>query len=61
MELEYGAKPVVTAKGIANDVMVNQFDTNQGLEVPMVNEFSNVFFEELSIMPHDHDIEFVIE
>jgi hypothetical protein len=35
---------------------------NQGLKVPVVNEFSDVFFfEELTVVPPDHDIEFVIE
>jgi hypothetical protein len=42
-------------------VKLNQLDTSQGPEVPMVNEFSDVFFEELSVMPPDRDIEFVIE
>jgi hypothetical protein len=29
--------------------------------VPVVNEFSDVFFEELSGMPPDRDIKYVIE
>jgi hypothetical protein len=41
-ELEFIAEPVVTAKGVANHVKVNQLDASQGSEVPMVNEFSNV-------------------
>jgi hypothetical protein len=36
-------------------------DASQGLEVPVVNEFPNVFLEELPVMPPDRDIEFVIE
>jgi hypothetical protein len=36
-------------------------DASQGPEVPVVNEFSDVLPEELSVMPPDHDIEFVIE
>jgi hypothetical protein len=51
----------VTAKGVANRAKVNQLDTSQGSEVPMVNEFPNVFLEELLGMPPDRDIEFVIE
>jgi hypothetical protein len=52
-ELEYVAKPVVTAKGIANRVKINQLGASQGLEVPVVNEFPNVFPEELPGMPPD--------
>jgi hypothetical protein len=29
--------------------------------VPVVNEFSDVFFEELTFVPPDHDIKLVIE
>jgi hypothetical protein len=29
--------------------------------VPLVNEFSDVFFEELSVMPPNHDIKSMIE
>jgi hypothetical protein len=51
----------VTAKGVTNRAKVNQLDSSQGLEVPVVNEFSDVFPEELSGMLPDRDIEFVIE
>jgi hypothetical protein len=60
-ELEFIAEPVVTAKGVANRVKVNQLDDSQGSEVPVVNEFPDVFPEELPSMPPDRDIEFVIE
>jgi hypothetical protein len=40
---------------------VNQLNASQGSEVPMVNEFSDVFPEELLGMPLDRDIEFVLE
>jgi hypothetical protein len=60
-EMEFVAEPVVTAKGVANRAMVNQMDAGQGLEVPVVNEFTDVFPEELPDMPPDRDIEFVIE
>jgi hypothetical protein len=43
-ELEYIAKSVVIAKGAVNHVKLNQLDVSQGLKVPMVNEFSDVFF-----------------
>jgi hypothetical protein len=60
-ELEYITKSVVIDKGDANRVKLNQLDVSQGLKVPVVNEFSNVLPEEMSFMPPDHDIEFVIE
>jgi hypothetical protein len=60
-ELEYIAKSVVVDKGTANRVKLNQFDVSQGLKVPEVNDFSNVLPKELSVMPPDHDIEFMIE
>jgi hypothetical protein len=60
-ELEFVAEPVLTAKGVANHVKVNQLDDSQGSEVPVVNEFPDVFPEVLSGMLPDRDIEFVIE
>jgi hypothetical protein len=60
-ELEFIAEPVVTAKGMANHVKITQLDAVQSSEVPVVNEFPNVFLEELPGMPPDRDIEFVIE
>jgi hypothetical protein len=60
-EMEFVAKPMVTAKGVANHVKVNQLDASQGSEVPVVNEFPDVFPKELPGMPPDQDIEFVIE
>jgi DNA-directed RNA polymerase subunit F len=60
-ELEYIAKVVVINKGAANRVKLNQLDVSQGLKELVVNEFSNVLPEELSVMPPDHDIKFVIE
>jgi hypothetical protein len=46
-ELEFVTEPVVTAKGAANHAKVNQLDASQGSKVPVVNEFSNVFPEDL--------------
>jgi hypothetical protein len=60
-ELEFIAEPVVTAKGVANHVKLNQLDACQGSEVAVVNEFPDVFPKELPGMPPDRDIEFVIE
>jgi hypothetical protein len=42
-ELEFVAEPVVTAKGIGNHVKINQLDASPGSEVPVVNEFPDVF------------------
>jgi hypothetical protein len=60
-ELEYIIEPVVTAKGAANRVKLNQLDASWGPEVPVINEFSDAFFEKLSVMPPDCEMEFVIE
>jgi hypothetical protein len=59
--LEYIAEPVVIAKGATNQVKLNQFGVSQGLKIPVINKFSDAFFEEVSVMPSDRDIEFVIE
>jgi hypothetical protein len=60
-KIEFFAESVVTAKGVANHVKVNQLEASQGSEVLVVNEFLDVFREELPGMPPDRDIEFVIE
>jgi hypothetical protein len=60
-EMEFIAVPVVTVKVVANHVKGNQMDAIQGSEVPVVNEFRDVFPEELPGMPNNIDIEFVIE
>jgi hypothetical protein len=60
-ELEFVAELIVTTKGAANRVKVNQLDASQGSEVPVVNEFPDIFPGELLGMPPDRDIKFVIE
>jgi hypothetical protein len=60
-EMEFVTEPVVTAKGVANRAKVNQLDASRGSEVPVVNEFPDVFPEKLPGMPPNRDIEFVIE
>jgi hypothetical protein len=45
-EMEFIAEPIVTTKGVVNRVKVNQMDAIQGSEVPVVNEFPDVFPEE---------------
>jgi hypothetical protein len=60
-EMKFVIEPVVTTKGVANHARVNQLDASQGSTVPVVNEFPDVFPEELLGMPLDRDIEFAIE
>jgi hypothetical protein len=48
-EMEFVAEPVVTAKGFANRVRVNQLDASQGSGVLVVNEFPDVFPETSSL------------
>jgi hypothetical protein len=60
-EIEFVTSLVVTAKGVANRVQVNQLDASQRSEVPVVNKFPDVFPEEFPGMPPDRDIKFVIE
>jgi hypothetical protein len=50
-EMEFVAELVVTAKGVANCAKVNQLDDTQRSEVLVVNEFPDVFPEELPGMP----------
>jgi hypothetical protein len=52
-EMEFVAEPVVTAKGVANCAKVNQLDSSQGSKVPVVNEFLDVFPEDMPGMPPD--------
>jgi hypothetical protein len=46
-ELEYVTEPVVTAKGDANCVKLNQLDASEGPMVLVGIEFPDVFPEEL--------------
>jgi hypothetical protein len=41
--MKFVAEPIVTTKGVANHVKVNQLDASKGSEVPVVNEFPDVF------------------
>jgi hypothetical protein len=59
-EVEFIIEPIVTAKGVANHAKVNQLDVGQGSEVLVVNEFPDVFHEELLGMPPDRNIEFMM-
>jgi hypothetical protein len=42
-ELEIVIEPVVTSKSVANSAKLNQLDASQGSEVPVVNEFPDIF------------------
>jgi hypothetical protein len=42
-EIEFVTESVVTTKGVTNRAKVNQLDASKGSEVPVVNEFSDVF------------------
>jgi hypothetical protein len=59
--LQFVAELVVTAKGVANRVKLNQMDASKGHVVPVVNEFPDVFPEELPCMPPDENAVFVID
>jgi hypothetical protein len=52
-EMEFVTEPIVTANGVANRAKVNQLDASRGSEVSVVNEFPDVFSEELPGMPPD--------
>jgi hypothetical protein len=60
-ELKFVIEPLVTTKAVANRAKVNQMDAIRGSEVLVVNEFPDVFPEELPGMPPDRDIRIVIE
>jgi hypothetical protein len=48
-EIEFVTSLVVTAKGVANRVQVNQLDASQGSKVPVVNEFPDVFLKSFQV------------
>jgi hypothetical protein len=52
---------VVTTKGVPNHAKVNQLDASQEPVVLVVSEFLDVFPEELTGIPPDQDIKFVID
>jgi hypothetical protein len=52
-EMKFVAEPVVTSNGVVNRAKINQLDAFQGPMVPVVNEFLDVFPEELPGMPLD--------
>jgi hypothetical protein len=51
--MEFIVEPVVNAKHVANGAKVNQLDASQGPVVPVVDEFPDVFPDELPGMSPD--------
>jgi hypothetical protein len=60
-ELEYVAENLVTDKAASNRIVLNHLDATSTLNIRIISEFSDVFPEELSGMPPDREIKFVIE
>jgi hypothetical protein len=60
-ELEYVAENLVMDKAASNIMVLNQLDAASTRDIRTVSEFPDVFPEELSGMPPDHEIEFLIE
>jgi hypothetical protein len=52
-EMEFVTESIVAAESVANRAKVKQHDASQGSEVPVVNEFPEVFPKELPGMPPD--------
>jgi hypothetical protein len=61
IELEYVAENLVMDKAASNRIVLNHLDAASTLDIRTVSEYPDVFPEELSGMPPDREIEFVIE
>jgi hypothetical protein len=55
------AENLVTDKAASNRIVLNHLNAASTLDIRTVSEYPDVFPEELSGMPLDHEIEFVIE
>jgi hypothetical protein len=60
-EVEYVAEPLITHKGTTNLIKMNRLEAEQSRDMQDVNQYPNVFREELPSMPPDRDIEIIIE
>jgi hypothetical protein len=60
-ELEYVAENLIKDKVASNRIVLNHLDAASTLDIRIVSNSPDVFPEELSGMPSDHEIEFVIE
>jgi hypothetical protein len=54
------AKNLVTDKATSNQIMLNQLDAASTVDIMTISEFLDVFIEDLTGMPPDHEVEFVI-
>jgi hypothetical protein len=52
---------LVTDKAASNRIVLNHLDAISTLDIRTVSEYPDVFLEELSGMPPDREIEFIIE
>jgi hypothetical protein len=60
-ELEYEVEPLVRTKGATNRLKLNQLEVCLNQSVWVIDQYPDMFSEELLGMSPDHDIEFVIE
>jgi hypothetical protein len=60
-EVEYVAELLITHKGTTNLIKMNRLEAEQSRDMQDVNQYPNVFREELPSMPPDRDIEIIIE
>jgi hypothetical protein len=60
-ELVYEEEPLVTSKGATNRLKLNKLEVGQKQDVWIVDQYPDVFLEELLGMLPDRDIEFVTE
>jgi hypothetical protein len=60
-EIDYIAELLITHKGTINQIKLNQLEAEQNHDMRVVDEYPDVFLEELPGMPLDRDIKFVIE
>jgi hypothetical protein len=60
-ELEYEVEPLVRTKGATNHLKLNQLEVCLNQSVWVIDQYPDMFSEELLGMSPDHDIEFVIE
>jgi hypothetical protein len=60
-EVKYVAENLVTDKAASNRIVLNHLDVASTLDIRIVSEFLDVFPEELSGMPPDCEIKFVIK
>jgi hypothetical protein len=60
-EVEYVVENLVMDKATSNRIVLNHLDAASTLDIRTISEFPDVFPEELSGMPPDREIEFVIE